>query len=127
MGMFDFVHFEGNRYQSKNTPRQLTDNYEIRNDGTLWHEDYSTEWVEDEGLFGGSIKQSNLCWTRCDAFDGLIRFSREDEARGGWKNDAWIEYEALFIDGCMIKLQQTRGQEPLTAWYTQGVIDLKKE
>jgi hypothetical protein len=27
----------------------------------------------------------------------------------------------------MIKLQQTRGQEPLTAWYKQGIEDLQKE
>ena len=127
MGMFDYVDFEGNRYQSKNTPRQSMDNYAIHNDGTLWHEEYNTEWVEDEGLFGGSIKQSNLCWTRCDTFDGVVRFSCEDEARGGWQNDAWIEYEAMFMDGCMIKLTQTKGVEPLTAWYKQGIDDLQKE
>jgi hypothetical protein len=128
MGMFDFVHFEGNQYQTKDTPCQLMDNYEIRDDGTLWHEEYDTEWIDvpDLNLFGGRLDQSNLRWTRCNAFDGVIRFSREDEARGGWKNNAWIEYEALFMDGCMIKLQQTRGQEPLTAWYKQGVVDLQQ-
>jgi len=127
MGMFDYVHFEGKRYQSKDTPYQLMDNYEIRDDGTLWHEDYDAEWIDDEGHFGGYLRPINLQWTWCDTFDGVIRFSREDEARGGWKNDAWIEYEALFMDGRMIKLTQTKGVEPLTAWYKQGVIDLEKE
>jgi len=127
MGMFDYVHFEGNQYQTKDTPHQLMDNYAIYHDGTLWMEEYDVEWVEDEGLFGGHIKQSNLRWTWCESFDGLVRFYREDQDRGGYKQDAWIRYEALFMDGRMIKLQQIAGQEPLTAWYKQGVIDLEKE
>jgi len=81
--------------------------------------------VEDEGLFGGGLLKSNERWVLCDNFDGLIRFYREDLDRGGYKQDAWIEYEALFMNGHMIKLTQTAGVEPLTAWYRQGIEDLK--
>jgi hypothetical protein len=45
--------------------------------------------------------------------------------RGGYKADAWVEYEALFMNGHMIKLTQTAGVEPLTAWYSRGIEDLK--
>ena len=52
MGMFDYLRcsyqlpVEGanaRNYQTKDTPAQLLDKYEIREDGTLWHQpvDYS--------------------------------------------------------------------------------------
>jgi hypothetical protein len=68
--------------------------------------------VEEEGLFGGSIQQSNHRWVRCDDFDGDIRFyyyrSHEDQE----------EYRALFMDGQMLKIRLT--SEPLTNWLTAG-------
>ena len=124
MGMFDQLYYRGEEYQTKDTPAQLLDNYKIEND-QLWYEEHEAEWVETEGLFGGGLKKFNERWVLCDGFDGLIRFYREDQDRGGHKSDAWIEYRALFMNGHMIKLTQTRGQEPLTAWYSQGIEDLK--
>ena len=124
MGMFDQIYYQDQEYQTKDTPAQLLDNYKIEND-QLWYEEYEAEWVETEGLFGGGLKKYNERWVSCDGFDGLIRFYREDLDRGGYKADAWIEYQALFMNGHMIKLTQTRGVEPLTAWYSQGIEDLK--
>jgi len=124
MGMFDYLYYRGNQYQTKDTDAQLLDNYRIEDD-RLWHEKYDSEWVDGEGLFGGGIRKFNERWVLCDDFDGLIRFYREDLDLGGYKADAWIEYEALFMNGHMIKLTQTRGVEPLTAWYSQGIEDLK--
>ena len=124
MGMFDQLYYRGEEYQTKDTPAQLLDNYKIEND-QLWYEEYEAEWVETEGLFGGGLKKSNERWILCDDFDGVIRFYREDKEKGGYKQDAWIVYQALFMNGCMIKLTQTQGVEPLTAWYTAGVEDLK--
>ena len=124
MGMFDQLYYRGEEYQTKDTPAQLLDNYKIEND-QLWYEEYDAEWVETEGLFGGGLKKSNERWVLCDSFDGLVRFYREDKEKGGYKADAWIEYQALFMNGHMIKLQQTRGQELLTAWYKQGIEDLQ--
>jgi hypothetical protein len=123
MGMFDLILYQGEQYQTKDTDAQLLDNYRIEDD-QLWHEEYDSEWVDGEGIFGGGLLKSNERWVLCDSFDGLIRFYREDQDRGGYKADAWIEYEALFMNGHMIKLTQTRGVEPLTAWYKQGVEDL---
>jgi hypothetical protein len=45
-------------------------------------------------------------WKFCKDFDGLIRFYREDKENGGYKNSAWIEYKALFMDGKIIKFEQ---------------------
>jgi hypothetical protein len=121
MGMFDHIHYKGQEYQTKDTPNQMLDNYKIEQDQDsghwfLWHEEYDAEWVAEEGLFGGSIKQSNHRWVCCHDFDGLIRFyyyrSNEDQE----------EYEALFMDGQMLKIKQTQG-EPLTEWLVAGIKD----
>jgi len=57
MGMFDYMRcqyplpVEGAQeleYQTKDTPAQWLDQYEIRVDGTLWHEDYDIEDRSDQ-------------------------------------------------------------------------------
>jgi hypothetical protein len=119
MGMFDNIEYRGKPYQTKDTPAQMLDNYKIEqdpesNDWYLWHEDYDAEWIEEEGLFGGSIKQSNHRWIRCADFDGELRFywyRSETEQE---------EYRALFMDGRMLKITTVHG-EPLTEWLTAGV------
>lgn len=119
MGMFDNIHYKGRQYQTKDTPLQTLDNYKIEQDQDsghwyLWHEEYDSEWVDDEGLFGGTIVQSNERWVCCDDFDGLICFywyrSEEDQE----------VYEALFMDGRMLKIKMTHG-EPLTEWLVKGI------
>ena len=119
MGMFDNIEYKGDQYQTKDTPCQSLDNYKIeqnQDDGHwyLWHEEYDTEWEDHEGLFGGTLVQSNERWVCCDDFDGLIRFywyiSEEDQE----------VYEALFMDGQMLKIKLTQG-EPLTEWLNKGV------
>jgi hypothetical protein len=121
MGMFDHIHYKGKEYQTKDTPNQMLDNYKIEQDQDsghwyLWHEEYDAEWIENEGLFGGCIKQSNHRWLHCADFDGEIRFyyykSDEDQE----------EYKALFMDGRMLKIKQTQG-EPLTEWLVKGIED----
>jgi hypothetical protein len=118
MGMFDNIEYRGRQYQTKDTPAQMLDNYKIEQDSAsgawhLWHEEYDAEWVEEEGLFGGSIKQSNHRWVPCADFDGEIRFyyyrSHEDQE----------EYRALFMDGRMLKIRLT--SEPLTDWLVKGI------
>lgn len=121
MGMFDHIQYRGREYQTKDTPCQMLDNYKIEQDPDsgdwyLWHEDYDAQWVENEGLFGGMIKQSNQRWVRCDNFDGLIRFyyyqSEQDQE----------EYQALFMDGRMLKIKFIQG-EPLSEWLIKGIED----
>ena len=120
MGMFDWVEWEGQRYQSKDTPNQLLDEYRIDENGVLWVEEYDAEWVRDEGLFGGSIKQSNHRWRPCEEFSGKMRFYRENRDRGGWNMDAWTEFEAEFKCGLMINLQLIEG-ERFIEWYRKGL------
>jgi len=120
MGMFDHIHYRGKEYQTKDTPNQMLDNYKIEQDQTsghwyLWHEEYESDWVEEADRFGGGyLKQYNHRWVCCHDFDGLIRFywyvSEEDQE----------EYEALFMDGQMLKIKTIRG-EPLTEWLTKGI------
>ena len=119
MGMFDNIEYRGRQYQTKDTPEQSLDNYKIEQDQEsghwyLWYEKYDAEWVEDEGLFGGCIKQSNQRWVHCSDFDGEIRFycyrSEEDQE----------EYRALFMDGQMLKIRVIHG-EPLTDWLVKGI------
>ena len=128
MGMFDWLKYQEEEYQTKDTPAQSLDNYKIEQDQTsghwhLWHEDYDAEWKEDADRFsGGYIKHFNQRWVCCDEFDGEIRFYREDKNNGGYYNNRWIEYKALFMNGQMLKIKEVF-DEPLTKWYKQGIED----
>lgn len=107
MGMFDYITFEGKEYQTKDTPEQFMANYEIRGD-ELWYKNVEYEWDKDQdALFGGYLKEISHEWVFCKNFDGKIIFYREDEENGGYKNNAWIEYQALFMDGKIIKMEKT--------------------
>ena len=126
MGMFDNIQYKGEEYQTKDTPAQLLDNYKIEQDQDsghwrLWHEEYDSEWIDsDDGFLGGTIVQSNERWVCCDDFDGVIRFyyyrSEEDQE----------EYEALFMDGRMLKIKLIHG-EPLTEWLVAGIKEKGSE
>jgi hypothetical protein len=108
MGMFDYLNYEGHQYQTKGTPRQACDNYKIE-DGVLWYEEYDSEWVEGEGLFGGHIRQFNERWVHV-AYTGKMRFYRSasDDKHESWKRNAWIEYEAIFENGQMTHIKQVK-------------------
>ena len=122
MGMFDTIQYQGEEYQTKDTPAQLLDNYKIEQnpeDGHwyLWHEEYDTDWIDDADRFGGGYsKQSNHRWVACEDFDGVLRFYRSDKDN----RDLWIEFKTLFMDGRMIKIREVF-DEPLTNWYREGV------
>jgi hypothetical protein len=105
MGMFDYVTFEGKQYQTKDTPQQTLDDYEIRGD-ELWWRKCEYEWEENGSRFGGYMKETSHEWLFCVDFDGLILFYREDKENGGHKADKWVEYKALFMNGKIIKLER---------------------
>jgi hypothetical protein len=116
MGMFDVLLYEGKEYQTKDTPRQSIDNYKIDHDQDsghqyLWYEDYDSEWVDsDDGFLGGYFRQYNQRWVCCHDFDGNIRFWREalENKHESWKQDAWIEYSALFMDGKLLRIKEIK-------------------
>jgi len=106
MGMFDYVNFEDKQYQTKDTPEQAMDTYEIRGD-ELWWRKVQYEWFEDkDSMFGGYLKEISHEWLFCEKFDGVIDFYRQDADNGGWEKDAWIEYHSLFNNGKIIKLER---------------------
>lgn len=100
MGMFDYINYKGNEYQTKDTPEQCMETYEIRGD-ELWFKKVERDWVEDESsLFGGYLKEISHEWEFCNSFDGAIMFYR---TTGG---DSWEEYKILFMDGKIIKMEK---------------------
>jgi hypothetical protein len=107
MGMFDELLWKNNLYQTKDTPEQGMELYEIRGD-ELWFKMVKREWVDDDSyLFKGYLREISHEWKFCDKFDGLIRFYRDI---GKDENDhyIWEEYKALFMDGKIIKLEEIK-------------------
>ena len=141
MGMFDEITckyplpVEGANalnYQTKDTPRQFCDHYEIREDGTLWFQNYDTEdqseagkWKrENPGLpvpehldqFIGCITSVNLRWEPCD-FTGEIRFYTMYAIKDGKMVDTesrsgWIEWSAYFLKGAIQQVNLIENREP---------------
>jgi hypothetical protein len=101
MGMFDNIKYEGNEYQTKDTPAQLLDYYEIRADGTLWHQEYDLVIIPDEdALLKQRWNYENKRWEFCEDFIGEIRFYRALDS------DNWEEYSAYFKDGKLREINQ---------------------
>ena len=106
MGMFDYVRYNGVEYQTKDTPAQLLDYYDIHEDGTLWHNNYDCEWVEEEEhILKGYLRQFNERKEFCDKFIGEIRFYRNI----GKKYKQWEEFSAYFVNGKMREIHQISG------------------
>lgn len=128
MGMFDYVRClyslpDGEdgaalEFQTKDTDAQMLDQYEIRSDGTLWHEAYETEDRSDpnaEGLmkFAGMMTRINQRWEPV-AFHGDLNFYTSNVTGGcqdGVMTDeqktpaTYWDYTALFQDGRLINLR----------------------
>jgi hypothetical protein len=133
MGMFDNIicqyplPLEGANdldYQTKDTPSQLMDLYEIREDGSLWFQAHDIEdqseqakWVAENpdkeipeelqglaGLFGCMMRINNR-WEFLYDFSGEIRFySFWDNERGF----GWVEWSGYFEAGKLVSLDLLR-------------------
>ena len=113
MGLFDYLNckyplpVEGANaleFQTKDTNSQFMDRYEIRDDGTLWHETYDIEDRSDpkaEGLMAlfGMMTRVNPRWER-DTMTGEVRFY----TCSGNSQD-WIEFSAYFVQGELKQLE----------------------
>lgn len=127
MGMFDELRckyplplpqYQANLFQTKSTPAQWMDTYEIREDGTLWHEDYDTEdqserskWMlahpgeevppelKGIGAFFGCAARVNQRWEFL-YFTGEIRFYN----CVGSAHTGWVEFSSYFHDGLLQQL-----------------------
>ncbi len=96
-------------FQTKDTPSQFCDMYEIREDGTLWHEEYDIEDHSDpngEGVmkFIGSITKVNSRWEFVNDFIGEIRFYVGH-------NENWIEFSSYFVDGQLKQIHLIKEKE----------------
>lgn len=119
MGMYDSIYCRyplpglgvlDDEFQTKDTPPQFLEVYEIREDGTLWHQEYDVVDRSDPEATGlrricGIMARENLRWAQ-EWYTGTIQFYTCREGK-------WIEFVAEFLGG---KLQQIRacpeGGEP---------------
>jgi hypothetical protein len=103
MGLFDYINCkyklpddgEYVEFQTGDTPSQSLDRYEIREDGTLFVEEYDTEDRSDPGATGlralaGCMTRVNKRWTQLKKFTGEISFAGGDPSRA---------YSAYFVKG----------------------------
>ena len=94
-------------FQTKDTPSQFLDTYEIRADGTLWRQDYDTVDRSDPSATGlgrlcGSMARENLRWVR-DHLTGTIGFYGDHQGRD-------FEFEADFAKGEMCAIRAISGE-----------------
>ncbi len=121
MGMFDELrcHYplpiegtNGLLFQTKDTDAQFLDLYEIREDGTLWHETYDIENKSQPNAEGvvsiaGSLLRVNKQWKR-EHVTGEIRFY----ATSGSDDSGWLEFSAHFVDGHLKQLHTIEHRTP---------------
>ncbi len=127
MGLYDYIRckyplpIKGANsllYQTKDTTAQYMDLYEIREDGTLWHENYDTEDRSDpkaEGIFKlrGCISPVNKRWEQV-IFTGEIRFYTSLTERKFDRDDAgWIEFSAYYVDGILNQINLIKYRKPM--------------
>lgn len=121
MGVYDYVncHYplpvagaNALTYQTKDTDAQFLDSYEIRKDGTLWHEEYDVEDRSDpnaEGLKGliGCMTRTSPRWQQ-ELLTGEVRFY---DGNADW----WVEFSAYFVRGQLKQLEiiEQRGTVPV--------------
>ena len=82
MGVYDIVACkyplpwdgaEEMEFQSKETPAQYLNHYEIREDGTLWHLAHETEWEQDDNSpCGFWMHQLNERWEQVENITGQV-------------------------------------------------------
>jgi hypothetical protein len=101
MGVFDYVtcryelppEFPRDlEWQSKSTPAQYLDHYEIREDGSLWHETYVHRVeTQSDGYFNVQMYRDNPEWKRED-FTGELEIHSSDDRH-------WYTVQFWFRDG----------------------------
>jgi hypothetical protein len=120
MGMFDNLkcsyplptnkNLQNNIFQTKHTPAQWLDLYEIREDGTLWHETYDIEDHSDPaakgflGKFIGCMTKVNKRWEFVNDFTGEIRFYTGNDK-------IWTEFSSYFVNGKLKELHFIKEEE----------------
>lgn len=114
MGLYDYIHCKyplsvpganAATCQTKDTDEQFCGYYEIREDGSLWHQNYDTEDRSDFALTGkgdkflGCMARVNERWEPCESFTGEIVFYG-DTPEGDFR------FSAYFVGGKIKHLEQ---------------------
>ena len=87
-------------YQTKDTPARFLDTYEIRADGTFWHQTYDVEDRSDPNAEGAA--RIGGMWTcvptgwEPELFNGTIYFYQMD-------GNTWLDWYATFKRGKLTK------------------------
>ncbi len=86
-------------FQTKSTRAMFCDQYELRDEGTLWHHAYDSEVEQSaDNPLGFVMRCSNHRWER-EAWTGALRFY------ASIGEDGWLEYAAWMVDGVLRDLQ----------------------
>ncbi|MFQ5491888.1 MAG: hypothetical protein ACE5GE_14315 [Phycisphaerae bacterium] len=105
MGLFDDIRckyplghpeVQDELFQTKDTPAQWLDKYEIREDGTLWHETYDTRIEEsDDSLLGVRVYRDNPRWEQVPYVGELEMYTSLGKPPDG----TWYSFRFWFRDG----------------------------
>ena len=113
MGMFDKVRcfyplpwpeVQDTTWRSKDTPAQYLDSYEIREDGTLWHEVYTARWEKDHTApLGFNLYRDDVHWAQVSDFCGELGILHSVQSGG------WYRVRFWFRDGKVCDMIPTQG------------------
>lgn len=102
MGMFDeltilfelpWPEVQDSLWQTKDTPAQSMDYYEVREDGTLWHHRYDERLIRDEvSPIGRSCHRIHRDWKQVD-------YSGELECHEHTPGGVWYIIRFWFVGG----------------------------
>lgn len=86
-------------FQTKDTEPQMLDLFEIRADGTLWHQEYDVEDRSDPKAKGfarmcGCMTRVNKRWVRDRKTQTICFYTYQ-----GKNHEGWIEFKAEFVRG----------------------------
>jgi hypothetical protein len=108
MGLYDYVRitkhplvprkYHGLTLQTKKLGRDM-DMYELREDGTLWHELVLRRWESDPSTIWGGPKEISRKWLPKTDLDGDL------EVHGTYERDkSWVSLTLVFLDGILVKV-----------------------
>lgn len=105
MGMFDYVEYEGNHYQSKDL-NCLMDCYRIKNGRLLTDLTHieSNDEVAEPGKWVAPFKRVLDKENHDTNFHGVLNFYGEDE------NGVWTEFYAKFTEGNLVEVKKEKAQ-----------------
>ncbi len=98
-------------YQTKDFEPCLMDHYEIRENGTLWKQEYDTEDQSDPTAKGwhrmvGMLTQVNLRWKRQYTTATVHFYTYIGDINNEKKKVRWIEWVAVFVRGKVIGIKR---------------------